>query len=132
MMSFSGAASQGVLPLLNQDLQALFVLIYLVSLCATCLTTILVVYYNDAGLAVTGWSLLLVIWGFVLIWLFYGNVFALLSGMLTGQTSPIVQWQLNNLVCVSWCLVPIGLVGFVYHTLRLVANELKRSSRLPS
>ena len=57
VVGISGAVETGALSVRNAGVQTFFSLLYIFSLYAMALATILVFYYNDVGLGVAGWGL---------------------------------------------------------------------------
>lgn len=127
VLILSGAIAQGALPVKFEVLRSLSSMLQLVSLWSIIPITVLRLWHKDVGLRMASWGSLLVIWGYFGAWRYKGN---LIEGFLLSLSDPSqIQsfWWFSPLMCIFWWVIPISIVGFVGHTIRLLICEFKRN-----
>jgi hypothetical protein len=78
-------------------------------------------YYKDRGLSFFAWGLVIAVWMLTLAWRFQGNLLQLFWEFATQPSTP---WWTPFFLCVLGWIVPLGLIGFVGHTIWLLIWEL--------
>lgn len=102
-------------------------ILIIASIVAMFVATLIMLYYRDTGLKIFACISLVYIWGLVLVWRSQGNLLDLWIKSLSDPTASSALWFLNTLGCITTCLVPLSLMGFLGHTLRLLWQELRGS-----
>lgn len=102
----------------------LLTLLHLMSIVAVGVGTAIFLYYRDASLSMLAWFSMISIWLMVFAWKGYGNLIEimLLSAGQPAAGAP-VAW-LGSLWCLAFWIIPIGIISFLGHTIRLVLREL--------
>lgn len=123
MLFLSGAIAQGAIPATPDVISSMFSFIQICSLWSLIPVTGLRLWRQDVGLRMVGWGILAVIWGFFGALRFEGNLIAdfLLALSAPSQQQPF--WWLSPLLCILWWVIPAGVIGFVGHSIRLLAHE---------
>lgn len=109
----------------NPQLSLFFSMLFIVSGWCTGVATAVMLWYRDIGLGLVAWTTIVAVWIFVLAWSFQGNLIELSLFSLSHPDEPSRLWWLNSLMCIIGWLIPLGLIGFVSHTLRLIIRECR-------
>ena len=107
------------------NLSLLAVLLFAVSGWIIGVATATLLWYRDAGLALVGWGSVVAIWAYLLAWRFQGNLVELTISALSRPNEPSPLWWNNSLMCVLGWILPLGFIGFLAHTVRLIVQELR-------
>ena len=121
----SGMVQGGVLPVRHPNVSFFFTLLFIVSGWCIGISTMILLYYRDVGLQLLGWGSVVMIWAMLLGWRFQGDLVQLYVSSLTQSNMPSPLWWLNSLMCVLWWIIPLGIIGFLVHTVRLIWRELR-------
>lgn len=115
---------------LPSRLSFLFSMLALPGLWLMFLATLILLWRRDKGLLLVGGLPLLFVWSAFLTWQYQGNLIELWLESLNQPTAPSPLWWLNSLFCLSACLLPLAMLSFVGHSLRLLVNEFRDSHDL--
>ena len=126
MLFLSSMVFYGVLPVRHPNVSLLFSLLFVVSGWSVGIATAILVWYHDVGLSLIGWGLVTLIWGLVFGWRFQGNLAEMWLSDLSRLSEPSPLWWLNTLLCSFGCIAPLGIAGFLGHTIRLIVQEWSR------
>ena len=125
MLILSMMVFTGVLTVNHPNLSLFFSLLLWVSTICIGVSTAILLWYRDASLKLIGWISVTYIWALVLGWRFQGNLITLYLSGLTHSNQSSQLWWLNSLLCIAGWIVPLGMISFVGHTLRLITHELQ-------
>lgn len=109
----------------HPNLSLFFTVLAVISIWMIGVATTILLWYRDVGLGLAGWSFVVFLWVLVLAWQFQGNLLDLWLLGINNPTAPQPLWWLNPLICITGWVVPLGICGFIWHTLRILINELK-------
>jgi len=116
----------GVLPVNHPNLSSFFSLLLLVSTVCIGVATAILFWYQDVSLKLIGWMSVIYIWALVLGWRFQGNLMtSYMSSLINPNQPPQSLWWINSLMCIMGWVVPLGFIGFVGHTIKLIVRELR-------
>ena len=121
----SNTVFQGVLPIRHPNLSFFFTLLFTVSAWSVGIATAILLYYRDVGPGLAAWGTVILVWVLLFAWRFQGNLIELsfLSVIHPDQLTPI--WWFSPLLCVFGWIIPLSILGFLGHTLRLLLHEWK-------
>ena len=125
LMVLSGLLSQNLFPAGHPNLQLLVTILSLVSILTFGVATVCLLWYRDAGLGLLAGGLVAVPWALLFGWHSQGNLIDLFILAVNRSNEPPPLWWLNSLLCILCWVVPLGTLGFLGHTLRLVINEFR-------
>ncbi len=115
-----------VLPVNHPNLSFFFTLLLLVSTVCIGVATAILFWYRDVSLKLIGWISVICIWALVLSWRFQGNLMTVyMSGLVNPNQPSQSLWWANSLMCIMGWVVPLGIIGFIGHTIKLVVRELQ-------
>jgi hypothetical protein len=121
---FSMMVSQGVISIHQPNLDFFFTVLSVVSGWAIGIATIILLWYRDVGLGLIGWAAVLIVWIMMFAWRFQGNLMeGLILAIERPNDKPHPLWWFGPLTCVIQCIVPLGIIGFLEHTVRLIVRE---------
>ncbi|MCP4538841.1 MAG: hypothetical protein GY832_17035 [Chloroflexi bacterium] len=115
---------QGVLPIRHPN----FSLFLIVSGWLVGVATAILLWYHgiDTGLRLIGWMTVIFIWSLALFSRFFpGNIVEFLMLDFTYAEEPSPLWWLQPIICVIGWVVPLGILGFLGHAVRLIVREFK-------
>ncbi|MCP4538836.1 MAG: hypothetical protein GY832_17010 [Chloroflexi bacterium] len=116
----------GVLPVNHPNLSFFFTLLLLVSTVCIGVATAVLFWYRDVSLKLIGWISVLYIWALVVGWRFQGNLMTVYMSSLVNPNQPSQSlWWINSLMCIMGWVVPLGMIGFIGHTIKLIVRELQ-------
>ncbi len=122
---FSSLVVQSILSVEQPNLSFFFSLLFIIGLWCSMVATAILVYYRDVGLSLIGWGSVVFIWALVVGWRFQGSLIELWVGTLNNPEAPSPLWWLNNLLCFVWWIVPLSIISFLGHTLKLIIHECR-------
>ncbi|MBU0512033.1 MAG: hypothetical protein KJ638_10100 [Chloroflexi bacterium] len=128
VLVLNNLVSAGVFPISNPNLAFFFTLLNIVSAWAVGVATVILLWYRDAGLRLVALVFVIFVWTTFLAWHFQGNLIEILFLSVNRPNEPSPLWWLNPLFCIFWWVIPLGLISFVGHTLRILAEEAKGDS----
>jgi len=111
-------------PIDQPKLSLFFTILTVVSIWMIGLATALLLWYRDAGLGLIGWTLVIYVWTSALTWRFQGNFLELFLFSMNNPDFPDPLWWFRPLFCLTGWVVPLGLFGFIMHTIRVLSKEL--------
>lgn len=103
---------------------SLAVFVFLTSFWGIIPITIIYQRHNDVGLKLIAWGSIIVVWSFVFAWRLQGNLIEALLRNLSPSAPSLQLWWLNPVICIIWWVIPVGIISFLYHTIRLIVHEL--------
>jgi hypothetical protein len=123
VLLLSSLVFYGVLPVRHPNISLLFSLLLIVSGWSVGVATAVLLWYRDVGLGLIGWGAVIVIWALLFGWRAQGNLIDLWFSSLSqpAESSPV--WWPGPLLCSFGCVLPLGVVGFLGHTVRLIVQE---------
>lgn len=101
----------------------LFSTFFLANIFIFGIATIMLLWHNDVGLRLLGWTSALLFWIFVLAWRFQGDLILLWTDILTNPENYSPLWWFNPLFCASIWIIPLSALGFIFHTFRIMWKE---------
>ena len=119
---------QGVLPIHHPNFFLFFSLFLIVSGWSVGVATAILLWYYDidTGLKLIGWVAIIFIWSLVLFSRFFpGNIVEFLMLDFTYVEKPSPLWWLQPIICVTGWVVPLGILGFLGHAVRLIIREFE-------
>lgn len=119
----SNVLAQDVLFTCGTNLHLLFSLLSIFSGFYVGIATVILLYYHDVGLRLIAFGSAGLIWTFLLGWRFRGNLLELFFNMLAAFGEPASLWWFDSLWCITGWIIPLGFIGFIVHTLRLLIKE---------
>jgi len=125
LLLFSSSVAQDVLPIHYPNLSLFFSLLFIISVWDFGIATAILLWYRDVGLGLIGWGGVVFIWAVLLSWRFQGNWVELWIDALNNLESSSPLWWLNTFLCVLGWIIPLGIVSFIGHTLRLFIREYR-------
>lgn len=125
-MGISNLFVTGGMEMPSSWLSTITVGVFLAAVWSCGIALALFLYYNDASLKLFAWGSVIYIWSLVVIYRFYGSFIEFLFTTIAQDVPPGPQIWLNPLCCFGGWLLPIGFFSFVYHTGRIVKDELFR------
>lgn len=125
VLVFSNMLSLGILRVRQSNLSLFFLLLTVVSGWSIGVATVVFLWHKDKGLRLMGWGSVMIIWVFLFAWRFQGNLFELWIFSLNNPNAVVPLWWVNPMMCVFGWIFPLGLIGFIAHTVRLIAIELQ-------
>lgn len=90
------------------------------------LSTIILLWHRDVGLLFLGWIPVLYVWSAFLAWHYQGNLIELWLSSLNQADGSSPLWWFNTLFCLSSCVLPIAVISFLGHTVRLLVREFRQ------
>lgn len=125
LMILSSLAMQGIKSDSFPHLSLFAAVLFMTTFWDIGVSTAVLLWRRDVGLRlVAGWTII-IIWALTLSWRIQGNLIELWLSSLNHSGEMMPLWWLNTLFCASCWIVPIGLIGFVAHTLRLIIREYR-------
>jgi len=121
----SGMVYGGVLPVRHPNLSLFFMLLFIVSGWCIGVSTAILLLCRDVGLRLIGLGSVIMIWALALGWRSQGSLIQLYLSSLTSSNEPSPLWWLNTLMCIIGWIIPLGIISFLAHTLRLIWRELR-------
>ncbi len=109
---------------LHPKFSFLFSTILIPSLCFLFFTTVVLLWRRDIGLSMFGWFSILIIWSLFFFGRDLGNPMEIWLQGLEQPDAPTPLWWLYTLCSLVPCILPLAIVSFFVHTLRLVKQEL--------
>ncbi|MCP4111354.1 MAG: hypothetical protein GY749_38465 [Desulfobacteraceae bacterium] len=103
----------------NCSLSFFFVLLSIISIWSVGPATAILLWYRDAGLKLIAVGSVMFIWIVAIAWRFQGNLIEL------HFVNPSSLWWLTPFIYVAELIIPLGFIGFLSHTIRLIMNEIK-------
>lgn len=128
LLTTSSVVVQGVLPGLHPTLSLFFAMLFVTSVWSFGVATLILLLYRDVGLGLIAWGTAAVVWLFLLAWRFQGNLLELWFLSLNNPNGPSPLWWFNPLMCIFGWIIPLGIAGFLWHTIRLLIHEFWQSS----
>ena len=114
----------GPLTITHSGFSALGAMLFIFDGWAMLVGLLIVLYEHDIGIKLIAWLTITVIWASVLLWRLQGNlVEAMFHSLQTGEPVAAISW-LNVLLTTAFCLVPLALISFAWHTLILLKREV--------
>lgn len=111
-------------PIQNARVDMLISLAFVTSIWAVGVTTALYLWHHDHGIQLCGIFLLLFMWTLVFLYRAHGNLMeTMLLNIIRSDVPSPLGW-LNPFFCILGWLIPLGIVSFLIHTIRLFASEL--------
>jgi len=123
MLFLSSMVFYGVLPVRHPNLSHLFSLLLIVSGWSVGVATAILLWYRNVGLDLMGWGLVILIWVLLFSWRCQGNLIELWLSSLNQPVESSPLWWFNPLLCSFSCIAPLGIIGFLGHTVRLIVQE---------
>jgi hypothetical protein len=122
---FSSVVYQDIVSVHQPNLDFFFTMLSIISSWAIGVATIILLWYRDVGLDLVGWGAVIIVWVMVFAWCLQGNlmeIFILALEHTNDKPSPLL-----SLICFIECIVPLGIIGFLGHTVRLIIQEWQTS-----
>ncbi len=119
----SSLVIQGILPVSHPNFSLFFSMLFVVSVCSAGVATAILLWYRDVGLGLIAWGLVILVWMLLFSWRFQGNLIELFFSSLIHPDKPSPLWWWNSLVCVCGWIIPLSVISFLGHTLRLILRE---------
>ncbi len=88
----------------------------------------LMLWKRDAGLPLVGWALVGFIWTMLIVNRVQGDIVEVLLRSM-GNASIYPTWWLDPFFCFLWWAVPLGVLSFLWHTLRLIRKEVHGANK---
>jgi hypothetical protein len=123
LLILSSLVVQNVLFVSHSNLSLFFAMLFLTSVWSVGVATAILLWYRDIGLGLMAWGLAIFIWVVLLTWRFQGNSIELVLSSLNHPNEPSPLWWFNPLICIFGWIIPLGIVSFLGHTLRLIIRE---------
>lgn len=123
LLILSSLVVQGVLPIRHPNFSLFFSMLFVVSVCSLGVATAILLWYRDVGLGLIAWGLVILVWVLLLGWRFQGNLIELSFFNLIHPDEPPPLWWFNPLMCILGWIIPLGVISFLGHTLRLIVCE---------
>jgi hypothetical protein len=123
LLIFSSSVVQGALPIGLGNISLIFSILSIVSLYAVGLATAILLWYRDVGLKLVAWWTVIVIWTLTLAWRYQGNLIELAFYKLIHPNEPDPIWWFGPFMCILWWIIPLGIISFLGHTLRIIIRE---------
>ena len=111
----------------NANLSFFFSLLTIISGWSVGIATIVLLWHKDKSLTLIGWGSAIIIWILLLSWRLQGNLFELWVYSLNNLERASPLWWFNPIMCIFGWIIPLSLIGFSVHTIRLIALELSSS-----
>jgi len=90
------------------------------------LSTIILLWHRDVGLLFLSWIPVLYVWSAFLAWRYQGNLIELWLSNLNQADGSSPLWWFSTLFCLSSCVLPIAVISFLGHTVRLLVREFRQ------
>jgi hypothetical protein len=120
---FSSMVFYDILPVRHANISLIFSLLVIVSGWSIGVATAVLLWYRDVGLGLIGWGAVTMIWALLFGWRFQGNLVELWLSGLDQLAQPSPLWWFHPLLCSFGCIAPLGIIGFLGHTVRLIVQE---------
>lgn len=127
ILIISSVFGQGVVSISQSNLALFFTLLFLVSCWAVGVVLAVLLWHRDVAMALIGWGSVIVVWILAFAWRYQGNLIQLAFSTLIQTDQPSPLWWFNPIMCIIGWVVPISIIGFLGHTIRLIANEFSDS-----
>lgn len=121
---FSTMVFQDIISVHQPNFNFFFTMLSIISSWAIGVATIVLLWYRDVGLGLVGWGAVIIVWVMVFAWRLQGNLMDIfILALEHPNDKPWPLWWLNPLICLIECIVPLGIIGFLGHTVRLIIRE---------
>jgi len=121
IMFLSSLVTQEVIPVKTPPFQLFLLMLFLTCFWALGPVSGVVLWYKDKGLHFIALGSIVVVWIVTLSWSTQGNFFQLIFTLIN---QPATFWWLPSWLCLCIWIVPLGIVGFLGHTARLIVKEV--------
>lgn len=121
----SSLVVQGVLSIPYPNLSFFVSMLFIVSAWSFGVATLVLLWYRDVGLGLIAWGSAIVVWLMLFAWRFQGNLLELWLSSLNYPNEPSPLWWFNPLTCILGWIIPLGILSFLGHTIRVLIREFR-------
>jgi hypothetical protein len=89
------------------------------------LVTCIYIWRSDIGLSLAGWTSVACLGALLIAWRLQGNLLSFWLNNLNDPNTKTALWWFQPILCVVVWVVPLGVIGFIGHTFRLIWKEIQ-------
>ena len=121
VMLFSDLVVQDIIPIKTPPLPFFFLMLFLTSFWAVGPASAVLLWQRDVGLKFFAIGSIVIVWTVTLAWQHQGNIFQLILQVIQ---QPKILWWMPPWLCLCIWIAPMGILGFLGHTIRLIIVEI--------
>ena len=124
-LTLSSLVVQDILPVHHPNLAFAFSMLFITSAWGVGVATAVLLWHRDVGLGMIAWGLAILVWALLLSWRLQGSLIDMMVSKLIRPDEPSPLWWYNSSVCIFVWIIPLGIIGFLGHTIRLILQEFR-------